>query len=210
MPRVHDPFGTALAALRAQLRNGVFAAGSPLVAAELAPALAVSITPVREALAHLAGEGLIEERRGRGYFAHRLEVAELEDLYRLHQVYIDAALDAQPEGFAPSPSVSDQAPALTGDWDPLRLRTATEHLFATIVRGGGNRPLTAAHRQAADRLAAPRLAEASVFEDLELELEGLAQAFGQGDFDAVRRLTRAYHRRRLASAKALSALLHDP
>jgi DNA-binding GntR family transcriptional regulator len=209
MTRVRDPFGNALTTLRAQLRNGGFAAGSPLVAAELAQTLAVSITPVREALAHLAGEGLIEERRGRGYFAPRLEVSELEGLYRLHGAYIAAAVEEQAQRVALPRSDVNRPPSGAEDRDGLSMRTATEHFFISVVRGGDNRPLTMAHQQVTDRLAAPRLHEAVVLGDLGPELEGLVVALAGGSLEASRTAVRAYHGRRLASAKILAALLQE-
>jgi DNA-binding GntR family transcriptional regulator len=197
MTRVRDPFGNALTTLRAQLRNGGFAAGSPLVAAELAQTLAVSITPVREALAHLAGEGLIEERRGRGYFAPRLEVSELEGLYRLHGAYIAAAVEEQAQRVALPRSDVNRPPSGAEDRDGLSMRTATEHFFISVVRGGDNRPLTMAHQQAV------------VLGDLGPELEGLVVALAGGSLEASRTAVRAYHGRRLASAKILAALLQE-
>jgi DNA-binding GntR family transcriptional regulator len=209
MTRARDPFGNALSALRTKLRNGGFAAGSPLVAAELATALAVSITPVREALAHLAGEGLIEERRGRGYFAHRLEMAELEGLYRLHGAYIDAALEEQAQRLAlPSSDINRPRTTAVGR-DALWIRMATETFFATVVKGGDNRPLMMAHQQVTDRLAAPRLHEAVVFDDLGAELDSLVEALDGGNLETSRAAVRAYHARRLASAKPLAAHLQE-
>lgn len=206
MARARDPFGTALATLRAALRNGGFAVGSPLVAADLAPALAVSITPVREALAHLAGEGLIEERRGRGYFAPRLEVAELEGLYRLHWTYVEAALQAPPSRLAPSRSFAHQGSSFDGD-DFNLTRASTERLFAAMVKADDNRLMAIAHQQVVDRLAAPRLHEAVLFDNLDLELQDLREVFSGGDLGAARVAARIYHVRRLAHAKLLAALL---
>ena len=64
--RDRDAFGNALQALRQRLRDGAYAPGAPLVIIELAHELNISATPMREALARLAGEGLIEDRRGVG------------------------------------------------------------------------------------------------------------------------------------------------
>ena len=80
--RTRDPFGEALSELRMRLRQGELRPGAPLVVMDLAQSLGLSATPVREALAFLAGEGLIEGRRGaaRGYLAGRLGSAEIADL----------------------------------------------------------------------------------------------------------------------------------
>lgn len=67
--RDRDPYHSALNALAGFAAAGRFGWGEPLVATALAEELRLSPTPVREALARLAGEGVIEHRPGRGYFA---------------------------------------------------------------------------------------------------------------------------------------------
>ena len=54
-----DPYGAALFALRRMMRQGRFVWGEPLVIKTLSAELRLSATPVREAMACLAGEGLI-------------------------------------------------------------------------------------------------------------------------------------------------------
>ena len=52
-----DTFGLALNELRVRVRDGRAAPGTPLMVSDLAEELKLSPTPVREALAWLAGEG---------------------------------------------------------------------------------------------------------------------------------------------------------
>ncbi|TEA78874.1 GntR family transcriptional regulator [Allopusillimonas ginsengisoli] len=59
-----------------------FKPGERLNEAELADALGVSRTPVREALMALAHEGFLEAS-SRGYVRRRLDVKEMKDLYEL-------------------------------------------------------------------------------------------------------------------------------
>ena len=61
-----EPFHVALATLRERLRTGAYRPGVRITAVDLADELRLSNTPVREALARLAGEGLVEDRRGQG------------------------------------------------------------------------------------------------------------------------------------------------
>jgi DNA-binding GntR family transcriptional regulator len=186
------------------LRAGDFEPGAPLVAAELAKVLGVSITPIREALAHLAGEGLIDERRGRGYFAHRLDVAELDSLYRLHWIYVAAALD---EAVGRSPSLSDAQEGEAFELSPGHVRDRVEALFAAIVRAAGNPILAIAHRAIVDRLAAPRLQEDRVLENIAEEIRALVLAIGHADPATIRAVLFDYHERRLAASKRMSLLL---
>jgi DNA-binding GntR family transcriptional regulator len=78
-----EPLGDRVyATLREHLRAGRIAAGQPLPEAALAAQLGVSRTPVREALARLASEGLVVEE-GRSFILPALTVADIEDIYAL-------------------------------------------------------------------------------------------------------------------------------
>jgi DNA-binding GntR family transcriptional regulator len=71
--------------LRFQLRSGTFAPGERLVESTLAQALAVSRSPVREALSRLAADGLLESR-GSGFqvtMPTREDMAEIFEMRRL-------------------------------------------------------------------------------------------------------------------------------
>ena len=68
--------------LRDYLRAGRIATGEPLQEAALAAQLGVSRTPVREALARLASEGLVVAD-GRSFTVPELSDADIEDIYAL-------------------------------------------------------------------------------------------------------------------------------
>ncbi|MDT0266425.1 GntR family transcriptional regulator [Streptomyces sp. DSM 44915] len=68
--------------LRDLLLTGGLDVRQRLVEVRLAERLAVSRTPVREALVRLVADGLVE-RRDEGYYPARLSLAELRDLYEL-------------------------------------------------------------------------------------------------------------------------------
>lgn len=78
-----DSFKIALDTLREELRAGVHRAGSRLTANDIAERLSLSQTPVREALSRLAGEGLLLDRRGQGFFVQSLAEQDLIALFRL-------------------------------------------------------------------------------------------------------------------------------
>ena len=67
-------------ALRAQLRSGSVVAGQALQEVQLAAQLGVSRTPVREALARLASEGLLAADR-RSFTVPALSRADVDDIY---------------------------------------------------------------------------------------------------------------------------------
>jgi DNA-binding GntR family transcriptional regulator len=70
------------AALRENLRTGRIRRGVPLQEAALAAQLGVSRTPVREALARLASEGLVTAD-GRKFAGPELSAADIEEIYAL-------------------------------------------------------------------------------------------------------------------------------
>jgi hypothetical protein len=82
MGRDRDPFDRALDSLRRRLVEHGPLQGAPLAVNSLAAELGVSPTPVREALARLAGEGLVD-RTGAGYVGVVHDVRSLADLYGL-------------------------------------------------------------------------------------------------------------------------------
>jgi len=78
-----EPLGDRVyATLREYLRAGRIATGQPLQEATLAAQLGVSRTPVREALARLASEGMVVAE-GRSFTVPTLLVGDIEDIYAL-------------------------------------------------------------------------------------------------------------------------------
>ena len=82
--------------LRAQLRQGAIDVGVPLQEVPLAAQLGVSRTPVREAMARLASEGLLSVDR-RSYTVPALTRRDIDDIYELRFLLEPAAL----RGIAP-------------------------------------------------------------------------------------------------------------
>lgn len=198
--RDRDPFGQALAELRTRIRSGEIAPGAALVVDDLAREFRLSATPVREALAHLAGQGLVEGKRGRGYSVSPLYGPDIAGLYRLHAAHVGLALR---EGrrrrlvFLP-----EQAPA------QRTAVTRVEHLFERMVGVVADAALLRVHRNITDRLHLPRLAEAALLGDPCEELGALAGH--ERPTAELEQAVRAYHRRRIASADAIAAQLPRP
>jgi DNA-binding GntR family transcriptional regulator len=74
---------TAYLEIRAAMLSGQFEPGRQLVEAHLATALGISRGPVREALARLHNEGLVEEILHRGTFVREFTVGDVVDIYNL-------------------------------------------------------------------------------------------------------------------------------
>jgi len=72
---------TAYAQLRDRLVTFAVKPGERMNESELATDLAMSRAPIREALNRLIADGLVSFEPGRGFFARRLSVSEMADLY---------------------------------------------------------------------------------------------------------------------------------
>ncbi|MEN5169790.1 GntR family transcriptional regulator [Brevundimonas pondensis] len=108
--RQRDPFGMAMASLRTALEEGL-APGQHLSVADIAASLKLSTSPVREALSRLCGEGLIEDRRGLGYFTR---AAPFEDIIGLLDLEAAHVRLASRDGLVPGPH--DAANAVVDLW----------------------------------------------------------------------------------------------
>lgn len=78
-------------ALRQLLREGRIGAGERLREVPLAAQLGVSRTPIREALARLASEGLVAVE-GRGYVSGGVGRSDVDDIYELRALLEPAAI----------------------------------------------------------------------------------------------------------------------
>jgi hypothetical protein len=194
-----EPFAVALENLRGRLRRGDFGYERRLAATEIAEQLRLSPTPVREALARLAGEGLLEDRRGQGFFVPRPGAVDVADLYRLNQAHLLIALEPRAVSGAPLPPAPEEGEPPT---DPL---AAVDALFDGWVRAAGSWTLLQAHRRVQARLGPVRRREQLVFADLEGEAEALSA--GAGDPPRAISAVRLFHRRRIRIADRLAGLL---
>ena len=199
-----DPFGLAIGHLRQQLASGAVWPGQPLLIQDIAAELKLSPTPVREALARLAGEGLIEVRQGGGYRLWPADAVDLADLYEAHLCALLSGLRLlvnEPARGVVAVSAQDH------DSDTLAL---TEAAFDALVRACGNRVLLAWRRSLSQRLTWARRAEAVVFGDVEPEaralLLDLVRATDPGE---QARAVAGFHRRRRDGAELIARVLRD-
>ena len=191
--RPKDPFSAALDALRVQLRGGRLILGEPLTITDLAENLGLSATPVREALSRLAGEGLIEDRRGRGYFARRIDVADLVELYGLRCLYLVCALGV--EVVRPARGVGDPLSYFGG----MATSGAMTERFDRLIAQAGNGALLDAYKLISDRLAPAMAVEASVVSDDD-DVEAFDAAVSAGNRATLEKLVVAQHQARQAAA----------
>jgi len=196
-----EPFHVAMTALRDRLQSGALRPGGRATAVDLADELGLSTTPVREALSRLAGEGLLEDRRGQGYFVRAPGAVEIADLHRMSLAHLLITLDPRRSSrFAPAGA--PQAPEV-GAFDPV---AAVEALFRRWVGATGSRPLVGAFRVVQIQLGPVRRLEAQVLGDLAPEARALLAG---GETSRAERLTalRQFHGVRIRESDRLAAVL---
>lgn len=194
--RLHDPYHMALSALSGFAGEGRFGAGMPLVVTTLARELGLSPTPVREALARLAGEGVIDHWPGRGYFAPGLAATDILELYDYHQRLVLWAIDAP---VAAGARIADHGEASLVD----RL----ERVFAGAAGRSGNRVLIRAQRLASARLRPVRVVETAVAPVTFDEVERLEDLSGKEEGTGFREAVIRYHQGRMEVVASISAAI---
>lgn len=200
-----DSFRIALDTLHEELRAGVHPAGARLTANAIAGRLSLSATPAREALSRLAGEGLLLDRRGQGFFVPRLDEHDLAALFRLQlELMMIATDDEQP--LASGLDV-DRLVARHDGAEPRDVVLASERLLRALAASSS--PTLARHLgRLHDQLAPVRAAEGRILDRLPEELTELAGAVSRGDPREIRLALQAFFDRRIRAAPAL-ARLHD-
>lgn len=202
MPRARaEPFLFAVAELRSRLARGRYPSETRFAAAELATEFGLSATPVREALARLTGEGLLEERRGQGVFLPRVTAADIADLYRLSEAHLRLALTNGP---APVPAPASLAADAAGS----EAVEASEHLFHCWAARAGGRILAQSYARIARQLGRVRRLEPELLEDLAGELNALVSDALARPAQAASRV-RAFHDRRIRLAARLAERLEQ-
>lgn len=185
MGRDRDAFEKAAGALRQRLAEGAAPQGESLPVQALASDLDISPTPVREALAHLAGEGLLARSRG-GYQTIVYDQVALAELYDLAGLLAAAAVGEPPR------SAPDAIPG-----------AALPDLADLLTVGARNRALAVALGRVLAQLSPFATAEHTALGDR--DGAALAEALRAGD-GAARRLARAYFQRRARHADAILAV----
>ena len=193
MTRRRDPFMLALDSIRERAKRGGYPAGRPVVIIDEARRLGLSTTPVREALAWLCGEGLIERAPLGGFLAPRVDATVVRDrfAFRLHCIAtsLDIVADLQ-DGSIPTSLVASQGLNLAERLDIL-------------VRSAGNQVLFDAFERIGSQLLPLTTAAKRIFLDQEEEARAVTRLFEGGSLSALRASLADYHQRRMEAAPLL-------
>ncbi|PSJ42174.1 GntR family transcriptional regulator [Allosphingosinicella deserti] len=183
--RVHE-------ALKARIMGREFRPGDRLDPNALAATLSSSVTPVRDSLHRLTGEGLVETRMGGGFHLPSIDAPGLQDLYDWSADLLALSIRAWPR--SPLQAGADRPAAER----PLAERVG--HVFLAIACRSPNGEHVRAIDRLNARLHAVRTIEAHVLDAVEEELAGVAAAVASEEREALKRLVGRYHRRRRRAA----------
>ncbi|HKS98026.1 MAG TPA: GntR family transcriptional regulator [Rugosimonospora sp.] len=141
--------------LKQAILEQIHADGALLTEAEIAAAVGVSRTPVREALLRLESEGLVALYPKRGALVLPVSAQEIEDVIEARQlVEVHAARRAFARRAALvqvlRPLLAAMRTAQERD-DVVALMTADREFHAAVVQAGGNRILTDVYQRLRDR-----------------------------------------------------------
>ncbi|MDF0541216.1 GntR family transcriptional regulator [Sphingobium sp. H39-3-25] len=184
--RVHE-------VLKRRIMGREFRPGDRLDPAVLAAPLASSVTPVRDALHLLTGEGLVETRTSGGFHVPALDEPALKDMYNWSAELLALAIRSWPQRAAITLVVR------TGRDDRAVAEIASDTFLALAQRSANSEHARAIERLNA-RLHAVRMVEPHVLREVDEELAAVTSAAAAGERDTLRRLSASYHRRRRRAA----------
>lgn len=196
MARNRDPFTTAVRVLSERATGGAFLPRTPIVILSEAEALSLSTTPVREALAWLGGEGLIERSPGGGYIGLNMDPQNVAGRYRLRGLCVNQALQGAVALAALARTEPEPASAL----------------FSRLMRSGGDPVLIDVYDRVERQLAALVESERRTLGTTDDEGTALRLAIADGDPHKAVAAVEDYHRRRIEAVPLIveDLLSHVP
>lgn len=187
----------AYAEIQSKILSGELSAGQRLFPDELASALAVSQTPIKEALALLERDGLVTAADRRASLVRRFTVADIAEIY---EARILLEVNAVTTGFHAGRIDGEFIETVAGLMDAhVRLHPPTtksglakiiaidREIHEAIMRIGGNELLTGWHQSIQLRIQTARTysVENYWFERARREHDNILAAFRSGELDVI-------------------------
>jgi hypothetical protein len=190
-------FDRAYGEIRRRLLGGEWLPGQRLDLVPLADGVGASITPVRDALYRLAGEGLLALGASEGFVVPGVTEPELSDRYDWNETLLGLAVRSL------SHPISREHPNLPPDIQAARL-------FGLFGEQAPNGELSAAVAVMNDRLAHARHVEVAIGVATADEIGALLDLAADGDTRRLRSELHRYHRRRRRFAGRIVYAMHRP
>jgi DNA-binding FadR family transcriptional regulator len=183
-------FERVYAAIKRQLRDGLYRPGDRLEPAVLSDALNASVTPVRDALHRLTGERLVEAPRQEGFRVPMMTESRLRQLYAWHRDLLLLAVMKHRASAAAIPLPD------AGERRDASVRERTNVLFLALASSTGNCEHLAALEAAVEKLEPLQRLEENFLDEIEDETNAITEAIRIDDRKGLRRSLVRYHRRR--------------
>lgn len=187
--------------LKRRLIEGTFMVGQRLEAARLSEELHASITPVRDVLNRLTGEGLVQAIAGGGFYVPMPDESDLRNLLAWNVYLAQHALHAQ-RGIIEMPRRLD----LHHQDDAARTGAIFSHLAARLQNPEFSRAVDSVN----DRLYAMRLLDERVLGRTAEELSALETIMASGAPSSAVKQVKQFHRRRGDRLATYVRLLRAP
>jgi DNA-binding GntR family transcriptional regulator len=192
----------AYTAIKEAILSGQIAPNQPLIEEQLAASLAISRTPVREALAILEHEGLIGPRAGRGLYVTAMTREEFVQRFVANEAVEPflarrAALRIAAEQLAAARETLARSSAAAASHDTAGFLRASRDFHRLVGEAAGNEPLRDFVLRNEERtdmylLSAGRAVEPASMAASNREHAAILTALEQRDPEAAARLT-IYH-----------------
>ena len=182
--------------LKQALMAGKWAAGTKLEAMRLADDFGVSMTPVRDCLNQLVGEGLVDLTPGEGFRVAGFTEKALRDVLAINALLLETA-------------VSANAREMAGPKNGARSSTYADRMaaaFWSIAYVSGNGYLVHLVERLNDRLQSMRSLEPSVLPNAPEQLRNIEASLTATQDEQVEAI-RQYHEQAIASVSTLVACM---
>lgn len=154
--------------LKRALMDGTWPAGSKLEAMRLADDFGVSMTPVRDCLNQLVGEGLVDLTPGEGFRVPRMTEQELRDILNVNAALLEVAINSDCRSLSPASAL------VTGNEYSDRVAMA----FSSLAAGTGNGFLVNLVQRISERVHRVRSHEPEVLSGAEQALAQIEASLG--------------------------------
>jgi len=187
--------------IKAELLRGDFRPGERLDSRSFEARYRTSSTPVRMALSRLAGERLIVMSNQDGFHTPFVTEAWLYDLFEAEEALLRLCLKRCRPG--------SDLPALALNLQAEPTEPSVEALFLAIAQATHNAELAHTVRSLNDRLHLVREKTRSLFSAEAADIQLMHEAWSRRELSVLAERLKLYHRRRMASARQIVALIHS-
>lgn len=191
--------------LKREIIRGAYSLGGRIDAQAIADSVGTSITPVRDAVQRLIGEGLLESQSYGGFHAPTVTAQSLSDLYDWNDRLAQFASKLPPHPDEPLTQLLEPSSAMN---EPEEFASSVAFLFLRLADRSNIRAHRRAVAQLNDVLHAARLAEAVTLRDAHGELNRLVTTLDSHHGKAISNRLSAYHQRRRRHIPEILGTIH--